>query len=433
MKFFPLSFKVCITLVILNFSSYAIALDLELTQGVKKAIPITILPFTNDSGSGNADIVYDVIRNDLKNSGQFKLVDTGTNTNEPFDEKQDYSYWKHKGINNLIVGKIVSLTNNLFSVRFQLLDPVSQSSVLLSKSYQVKESDLRALAHHISDLLYQKLIGERGIFSTRIAYVLVNRNDDKSTFKLEVADADGHSPQTLLVSSQPIMSPAWSPNGKEIAYVSFENKRSQIFIVNVETGQRRLISNYPGINGAPAWSPDGKKLAIVLSKGGSPKLYLVNLLNNSIKQLTHGMSIDTEPSFSPDGKFLLFTSGRGGAPQIYRYNLENGNVSRVTFAGNYNARASMTSDSKKIIMQHRDEKRFSIGVQDMDTGNLMPLTFSGIDESPSVSPNGRMILYATRYKNKGVLSVVSTDGKIQIRLPSRDGDVQEPAWSPYLG
>lgn len=407
----------------------AYALELELTQGVSRALPIALVPF-----SGAEDLsLSDVIANDLKNSGVFKLLGHDSSHN-PYDLSQvDFNYWKQLGVNDLIVGQVNPLSNNNYSVKFQLIDPVNQAHLLLAKSYQVKKQDLRALAHHISDLIYYKLTGERGIFSTRIAYILVKRQGANSEYRLEIADADGHNPQTLLISSQPVMSPSWSPEGKRIAYVSFENKRSQIFIVDIETGKRRLVTSYPGINGAPAWSPNGQQLAVVLSKGGSPKVYSVDLATGKLTQLTFGLAIDTEPSFSPDGKSLLFTSGRGGSPQIYRLNLVTKQVERVSFDGNYNARASYSKDGQHIVMLHRENKVFNIGVQKTDDNDIDNLTFNENDESPSISPNGRMVLYATRHDNKGVLSVVSLDGKIRLRLPSGEGDVQEPAWSPYLG
>lgn len=429
-------FKVAVTLSILCVAfctrSYA-ALDLELTQGINSARPIAIVPFKGQAAFDTQ--LSQVIAKDLKNSGRFKLLDFDKSKHHPMTLADiDFNYWRTLGADNVIVGSIVSLNDTALAVNFQLLDSVGNAHLLLTKKFKIKPGDMRSLAHHISDLVYQKLTGERGVFSTRIAYVVVKRGSGQKTqYALEVADADGGNPQALLQSTQPIMSPAWSPNGKKIAYVSFERKRSQIYVVNVETGQRQLVSSFSGINGAPAWSPDGKQMAVVLSKSGKPKLYLVTLATGAMKQLTHGLSIDTEPSFSPDGKYILFTSGRGGSPQIYRLTLATGSVTRMTFDGNYNATASYSSDRQNIVMLHRDDAGFNIALQSLKGGAVTTLTYSGKDESPTVSPNGQMVLYATRHAGRGVLSIVSTDGKVRLRLPARNGDVQEPAWAPFIG
>lgn len=415
-----------ITLLFLCGFNSVFALDLELTQGINSALPIAINSFGADA---QAQEIARVIENDLTLSGQFKIVSgpQGPNAHSAIP------VLKQLGADSVVTG-VVTRSGGQYAVSFKLSDAVAANgTTLISKSYQISANQLRPLAHHISDEIYQKLTGERGIFSTRIAYISVQRGRDRTRYSLEVADADGHNPQSLLVSSEPIMSPSWSPDGRSISYVSFEKKKAQIFTVSVENGQRRLITNFPGINGAPAWSPDGRNLAVVLSKSGTPKIYTIDIGSGSMKQLTFGDAIDTEPRYAPDGRSILFTSGRGGSPQVYRLTLADGHVSRVTFEGNYNARASYTPDMKNIIMLHREDRNFNIGIQSTNGGPVGNLTFSGLDESPSVSPNSRLVLYATRHQDRGVLGIVSIDGRIRMRLPAREGDVQEPAWSPYLG
>lgn len=411
-----------VALCLLLFMGSAFAVDLELTQGINSALPIGINSFNGDSlGALTA-----VIQNDLSMSGQFKVI-------PPPMQNADIGTWQRVGADSVLTGHVQQIGSNRYNVSFELADAAAHGRLLLAKDYQINGNELRSLGHHISDEVYQKLTGERGIFSTRIAYILVQRGTDSTRYTLDIADVDGSNPQSLLVSTEPIMSPTWSPDGREISYVSFEKKRAQIFTVSVETGKRRLLTDFTGINGAPAWSPDGRQLAVVLSKGGNPKIYTVDLSTGRLTQLTFGDAIDTEPRYSPDGRSLLFTSGRGGSPQIYRLSFADGKISRVTYDGNYNARASYTPNQKFIVMLHRADGQFSIGVQDVANGRVTPVTFSPFDESPSVSPNGRLVLYATHAQDKGVLAIVSIDGRIKMRLPARGGDVQEPAWSPFLG
>ncbi|MDX2346398.1 MAG: Tol-Pal system beta propeller repeat protein TolB [Legionella sp.] len=412
---------------LLMVSSSAFALDLELTEGVNKAFPIGIDGFGHQK---EAQELTAVIEGDLRLSGQFKLIPAPRFS----DGKTPFDLWQQVGVDSVLSGSIKRLDDGRYAIHVELSDVAVKGRALISKDYQVSAGELHALAHHVSDEVYQTLTGVRGIFSTRIAYVFVKQDRNKRTYTLEIADVDGKNPHALVTSTAPLMSPAWSPDGQQIAYVSFEKKRAQVFIISVETAKRRLVSDFEGINGAPAWSPDGKHLTIVLSKSGAPKLYQVDLSSGAMKQLTFGGSIDTEPRYAADGRSLVFTSGRGGSPQVYRLDLADGSVSRVTFEGGYNARPSYTPDQKQIVLLHRgEEKQFNIATQILKTGELEVLTGSDADESPSVAPNGRFVIYATHYDGRGMLGFVSLDGLVKTLYPARDGDIQEPAWSPYFG
>lgn len=416
-------FKICkilfiCTIFLVGASAHA-ALELELTQGVDTAIPIAINSF------GSQDSISPVITADLKNSGRFKLV-AGSATNP---SNIDFDYWRGQGADNVVTGQIVA-SGGQYKVSFKLFD-VYNHNQLLADQYTVKSGQLRQLAHHISDLIYQQLTGDRGVFSTKIAYILVNRAPgQRPKYRFQVADADGYNPKTLLTSTFPLMSPAWSPDGKKIAYVSFEGHRAAIYIQDLASGQRRILSKFPGINGAPAWSPDGSKMALVLTQTGYPKIYILDLSSNSLQRVTSDYSLDTEPSWSPDGRSLIFTSNRGGTPQIYRVNLDDRSIKRVTYDGSYNARASFTADGKNIVMLHQDGEGFNIAAQDLTSGRVTVLTNSSSNESPSVAPNGKMVIYATDANNHGVLAEVSIDGRVKLLLPALDGEVQEPAWGP---
>jgi len=393
---------------------------MELTRGVAGAIPIAVVPFSVEGMPPQN--VSAIIANDLKNSGRFKVQ----------ANKQ--------GVDNIVVGQIQQTSPNHYEVSFKLLDAfkskgAGEQSAAISKKFEVSGDQLRQLSHHISDLVYQQILGVRGVFSTRLAYILVQHLQGAPTrYVLEVCDQDGYAPRPLLTSTDPIMSPSWSPNGKQIAYVSFENKRAGIYIQDVGNGSRRLLSQFPGINGAPAWSPDGRKLALVLSKGGTPNIYIMNMASHQLTQITNDFYINTEPSWSPNGKSLVFTSNRGGHyPQIYQINLTNKAVTRVTYEGNYNARASFTPDGNHIVVLNRNSDTFNIGILDLDAGTFRVLTNSGVDsESPSSAPNGSMVLYGTLSGGRNVLGMSATDGSVQILLPARQGEVQDPAWSPFL-
>ncbi len=410
------------TILLLGFAITAqAALDLELTKGVDRGLPVAVVPFTDGAAISN------VITTDLQNSGYFKV----TTTVPAGAAVHDFSAWRQNKVNDVVVGSVTP-SGSGYQVSFQLLDVYGQST-LLDKQFTVSQQSFRALAHHISDLVYQQLLGQRGIFSTRIAYILVQRNPGQQpTHKLMVADVDGYNPQVMLTSSEPIMSPAWSPDGKQIAYVSFEGARAAIYAQNVMNGQRQLVSKFPGINGAPAWSPDGKELALVLTKSGYPKIYTLDMASKKFTQITFGSSLDTEPAWSPDGKTIIFTSSRGGGPQIYQVSSSGGKVTRVTYKGSYNARGSFTPDGKSIVMLHGADGEFNIAMQDLASGRVNILTKSNLNESPSVAPNGQMVVYSTNYAGRGVLAEVSVDDRVELRLPAQEGQVQEPAWSPFL-
>jgi len=425
-KFIALNLLLLLSFMFSN--AYAI-LDLELTEGVNSALPIAIVPFVGQDIITDSDKnVHAIISKDLQNSGKFRLLDT---TNMPNSATIDYSLWQQQKANDVVVGAVKKSSGGQYQVSFTLHDIYGQK-VLLTKNYTVPAAELRILAHHISDLIYQALTGDHGIFSTKIAYVVVERMGTKAKYSLEVADVDGFNPRSMLVSSEPIMSPAWSSDGKQIAYVSFEGNRAAIYKQNVATGVRSIVTKYPGINGAPAWSPDGSKMAVVLTQTGYPKIYVLNLANNNLDQLTSDWYLDTEPSWAPDGRSIIFTSDRGGSPQIYRVYLDSKKVERVSYNGSYNARALFTPDGKSVVMLHQDGNGFAIALQDLATQRVNVLTHSGDNESPGVAPNGKMIVYATNSGGKGVLAIISVDGGVKLLLPSRKGSVQEPAWSPYL-
>lgn len=412
------------------------ALNLELTQGVSHQLPIAILAFSGSETLEENNNVSAIVKNDLSHSGQFKVFTPTLKLSLDAIQKVSAAYWRQQHIDDLIVGNIRAINNTQYRVRFSLINVTQgRNQRLIQQTFTVSKPQLRRLAHHISDIIYEKLLGIRGVFSTRIAYVLVTNKDSQTRrYSLQVADMDGYNAKSLLTSTQPIMSPSWSHDGKRIAYVSFEKVLPRIYIQTVSTGERELISSYPGINGAPAWSPDDKTLALALSKDSTaPKIYLMDLADKKLRQITFGPSIDTEPSFSKDGQSLLFTSDRGGGPQIYQINLRTGKLRRITFTGNYNARASFSNDGKTIVVLNQEQGLYNIAVQDLnDDNNLQILTHSGYDASPSFAPNGQMLLYESKVGKQGVLGMVSIDGRINLRLPTPQGDVQDPTWSPFL-
>ncbi|HLA05708.1 MAG TPA: Tol-Pal system beta propeller repeat protein TolB [Syntrophales bacterium] len=408
------------------------ALTIEITQGMEGALPIAIVPFDWDGPMPEAPLdIAGVITTDLYRSGRFSPLPEKDFLARPHEGSQiNFTNWRILGIENLVVGRLRA-TGNEYVVQFQLFD-VFRTTQLTGYSIRSSAQDLRYTAHQISDIIYEALMGEKGDFATRIAYVTELRSSSGARrYSLQVADSDGYDPRPVLNSTQPIMSPAWSPDGSRIAYVSFENGRPHIFIQDVRSGKRELVSSNTGLNGAPAWSPDGTRLALVLSKDGSPDIYVLTLGNKKLLRLTSNYAIDTEPVWTPNGNAIIFTSDRGGQPQIYRIAVSGGREERLTFEGAYNARPVLSPDGKLLAMVHGENGIYNIAAMEMDTGAMRVLTDAKLDESPSFAPNGSMIIYATEDRNRGVLQAVSVDGRVRQRLFLQQGDAREPAWSPY--
>lgn len=406
-------------------------LIIEITGGSEVALPIAVVPFGSEGFAAPEDI-SEVIRNDLASSGRFAPLAKQDLISQPH-EKADINFadWRLLRSEGLLVGKINSLDGETYEVQFQLFD-VYKSQQLVGKRYQVPASGLRRLAHQISDQVYEALTGEVSVFSTRLAFVtVINNTDNSKRFALQVSDADGANPRTVLQSKEPIMSPSWSPEGERLSYVSFENGKAEVFVQEMRSGRRDSVAAFKGLNSAPAWSPDGKKLALTLSKAGNPEIYVLELESGKLSRVTHNsQSIDTEAVWLPNSNQLIFTSDRGGRPQIYKVSVDGGRATRMTFEGSYNSSADISADGRLMAMVHGLKGKYYIAVQDLSSGAVRILTETGRDESPSFAPNSRMILYATERNGKDVLAAVSVDGRIQQRIGEAGIDVREPAWSP---
>ncbi|MCW9079614.1 MAG: Tol-Pal system beta propeller repeat protein TolB [Gammaproteobacteria bacterium] len=410
------------------------ALTIEITQGVEGALPIAVVPFAwrGDAASPPPHAVGDVVAADLRRSGRFKPLPTDEMLARPTrGEEVDFRDWRALNVENLVIGDISPNGPGGYLVKFYLYD-VFRGEQITGYSMPTTAQDLRATAHSIADIIYETLTGQPGAFATRIAYVTSQRDaKGKERVELRIADADGYSPQTIVSSKEPIMSPAWSPDGRKLAYVSFENTQPSIWVQEVFTGKREKVTSFKGINGAPAWSPDGRYLALTLSKDGNPDIFILDVARRSLRPLTRHGSIDTEPAWAPDGKSLVFTSDRGGSPQIYRVSVNGGEATRVSFEGKYNARASFSPNGRMLTMVTRVSGQYRIATLDLETRDFRVMSTGRLDESPSFAPNGSMIIYATRVNDKGMLAAVSTDGRVQQRLRIQQGDVREPVWSPH--
>ena len=399
-------------------------LTVEIIGGGATQTPIAVVPF-----GGEADFplgITGVVGADLQRSGLFRLVDAGAARPSAPPEVR-YPEFRSRGAEVVVVGSMAQAGAGQVNVRFFLLDAVKQTQIT-AFNYNVTPAQFRAVAHKIADVIFEALTGDKGVFSTKIAYVVKQGR----RHLLQVADADGYNPQTIVNSDEPLLSPAWSPDGTRLAYVSFENKKPVVYVQDLATGRKQPVANFKGNNSAPAWSPDSRKLVVTLTKDGNSQLYLINATDGSgAQRLASSSAIDTEANFAPDGASLLFVSDRGGSPQIYRFTFASGAVERVSFDGNYNTTPRHAPNGKSFVFLKRDGVRFNIAVQDIASGQVQVLTQEGNDESPSVAPNGRMILYASGGGGHGILAAVSSDGRVKQRLSSAvGGDVREPAWGP---
>lgn len=404
----------------------AAPLAIEIIGGGANQLPITVVPFGSEDRF--KERVSQIISADLQRSGLFKLGAIGSVRPTEAGEI-NFRYWKDQGTETMVIGKIVEKSDGRVEVQFRMMD-VTKQVQLLGFSYSVSVPQLRATAHKIADQIYEKLTGDVGVFATKICYV--TKGDNR--FELQVADADGFNSDFILAHREPIISPQWSPDGTRIAYVSFERRKPIIFVHNLLDGTRTVLANFEGSNSAPAWAPDSKRLAIVLTKDGTSNLYTINADGTGLSRLTNNQSIDTEPNYSPDGKHILFTSDRAGSPQIYRMRADGqGDAERLSYEGNYNVTPRYSPDGKSFIFIHRNEGQFNVALQDIASRQVQILTTGSLDQSPTFAPNGKMVLYASETKGRGILAAVSSDGRIKQKITAQSGDIREPAWGPLPG
>lgn len=408
-------------------------LRIEITSGVTDPIPIAVIPFTAAAPADGGLDVAQVVQRDLEGSGRFRPLPRAQMSVKPTrPEEVVINDWRGSGTDYIVVGRLSPIAEGQLAVDFDLIN-VLNGQKLATQRFTASTSSLRNAAHRVSDVVYEKILGVRGAFATRIAYVSVTGQAPAQRYKLMVADTDGENPRVILESGQPIMSPAWSADGQWLAYVSFESKRSAIFVQRVRTGERRKVSARAGINGAPAWSPDGRKLALTLGgSGGNPDIYVLDLGTQGLTRVTDDPAIDTEPAWSADGSSIYFTSDRAGGPQIYQVAPTQGaRPRRITFGGSYNARPRPSPDGGQLAVVTLDQGNYRVAVQDLSNGSLRVLSKGRQDESPSFAPNGAMLIYSGQERGRAGLATVSTDGQTGQRLNSDAGQVREPVWGPF--
>lgn len=408
-------------------------LTVQITQGVTDPIPVAVVPFGwSAEGAAPWDVAA-TVRADLERSGRFKALSRTDMLEFPHAASEvDAANWRLLKVDYVVVGRLVPLPDGRFELQYELVNTLTGQR-LLGEALPAGRDALKLASHRVSDAVYARILGIPGAFATRIAYVAVDGPMQARRYRLLVADSDGANPRVVLQSGQPLMSPAWSPDGHSLAYVSFEGGVSSIYVQDLATGQRVRVSARAGINGAPAFSPDGSQLAIALSRrDGNVDVYVLTLATQQLTRLTDSPAIDTEPSWSPDGRSLYFTSDRGGGPQVYRVPLAGGAAQRITFEGNYNARPRISPDGRSLAVVTLDGKSYRVAVVDLTRRGSRVLTSGRQDESPSFAPNGAMLIYATRDGRRGVLATAAVDGSVQQRLAGGDADIREPAWSPFL-
>lgn len=424
-------YQIIFLLSVININVAQALLEIEVNKGIESAMPIAIVPVKSGDVQ-NAALLESVVYSNLYRSGLFVMFDKKQHPQKEVSNTDiNYDVWRNLGVEALVSMSFQEQEGEQLKLQIELYDLVRKRRAI-GRSIVFEQQVLRRVAHKISDVIFEELTGKRGAFSTRIAYIseTVGTKQSKS-YQLLVADSDGYNPKVIFTSNRQLMSPNWSPDGKKLTYVSFENDRAEIFLQNVVSGERRVISSQTGINSAPAWSPSGDYLALTLSFSGSPDIYVMDMRTSKLRQITTHYGIDTEPSWTPDGRYLLFTSNRSGSPQIYKLPVLGGEPVRMTFSGSYNAGASVSPDGEYVAMVHNNGDGYRIALTDINGNQFRLLTDGVLDEAPSFAPNSSMIIYSTRHLNNIVLSAVSVDGKVKQRLSSQRGKVREPAWSPY--